>query len=105
MDIKDNLQKAVRDVLGTAVLSGNLSKQQADEIQKRFDVALLKQLNVSKQNETATTNNQCRDVLNGCEKFTKAGVCPFVTVYMKGLCEKTCGRCAGMRKYYYFLQA
>ena len=105
---------AIKEVLNSAVVAGNITTDQSQAISRELSNALLaKENNQTLANATgkpkpdvATTSldkintlksnvahAQCSDTIPGCTRFKDAGICPFVATFMNGACAKTCDSC------------
>ena len=110
------MKTAIKDVLESSVMAGNItadqSKEISDELTSAFiakeknktldaitssDVAdlnkkVVAQLQTLKSN-VARVDSQCKDKMTDCKRFKDAGICPFVGTFMNGACAKTCDSC------------
>lgn len=110
------MQTAIKDVLNSAVMAGNITSDQSKAITEELTRAfvakeknktltgvtrsetadlskkVIAQLETLKSN-VARIEGNCRDEIADCKRFKDAGICPFVGTFMHGACAKTCDSC------------
>ena len=115
------MKTAIKDVLESSVIAGNITVDQSkgisDELTNAFvakeknktldgitnsDVTDLNR-NVIAQLQTLKSNvahveSECKDKMTDCKRFKDAGICPFVGTFMNGACAKTCDSCNSKAK-------
>ena len=114
-----SMKTAIKEVLDSAVLAGNITSDQSKAITDELTGALV----AKEKNKTTTATNltstaqeeapnkrvieelktmkskvahvmeKCSDTINDCKRFKDAGICPFVATFMNGACAKTCNTC------------
>ena len=118
------METAIKDVLESAVMAGNITTDQSHEISEELTSAFVaKEKNmtladgtdgeeqdstglnrkVAAQLETlkssvAHVESKCKDQMHNCKRFKDAGICPFVGTFMNGACAKTCNSCTPKAK-------
>ena len=115
------MKTAIKEVLDSSVLAGNISTAQSKAISDELTTAfiakeqnktlanitanddadlnkkVIDEMNILKSN-VARAESKCKDKMVDCKRFKDAGICPFVGAFMNGACAKTCDSCSPKTK-------